>query len=154
MSLKCQLAAQGALVSLLCDSVFLEREARPMGNEAVGNDAECEPQEILVITTWEDLWKIERMTKDVEVDNVKVGTIIGWYAIFAKEKRPCGIKQCHSPHFNGRIVELVDTRRCYIGINCGARYFPDWEEAQTVFAAKERVRRTQIQIEQAIDAAN
>jgi hypothetical protein len=98
------------------------------------------------LTNWAEI-DLLQPTFDVDANAVQVGSIYRPYAIAKKEKRPCAIRQCHTPHFNGVIVRLGDGALCCIGQRCGEKHFPDWKRVATDFAIRKRAEIALLQFE-------
>lgn len=107
-------------------------ESAPSPSERIGT-----------ITSWEDLSRVPNLVTEIDEANLKtLARIVGQYAMRDKKKRPCSIRQCHTPHFNGRIIRFNDGKLSYIGQRCGQTIFGEqWTravEAYDAVVARER----------------
>lgn len=77
------------------------------------------------VKTWEELYALPRYVSVISKDEVTLGKLRGPYGMQDQRKEKCAIKECRTPHWTGRIVQLGDGRLTGIGHRCGKKYFPD-----------------------------
>jgi hypothetical protein len=78
-------------------------------------------KEIIRVETWDDITTRPGFNGDLNPNEHKLESIIGRYAF--KERVPCGLSNCHTPHGLGYIVVTKDGQETNIGKDCGKTYF-------------------------------
>lgn len=76
---------------------------------------------INVIDSWDEIESRAGFVKDLDPEAHKLAAIIGRYQF--KDKIPCGLSNCHTPHRKGYIVATKDGLETNIGKDCGFTYF-------------------------------
>lgn len=73
----------------------------------------------------------------------KLARIIHPYRFAEKDRLPCGISSCRTPHLRGYLVESSDGLETNIGMICGAKHLgADFEQERSRYRAWERRQRS------------
>jgi hypothetical protein len=87
---------------------------------------------LIRIQTWEDVATRAGFTPDLDPVAFPLKAIIGRY-VFGDQVR-CGLKNCHTLHNHGYIVNAENGQETNIGKDCGKRYFSvDFEQVKRQF---------------------
>lgn len=78
-------------------------------------------KEIVRVESWEDITERAGFSGNLDPSQHKLESIIGRYAF--RQKVPCGLSNCHTPHQRGYIVVTKDGQETNIGKDCGKTYF-------------------------------
>ena len=89
-------------------------------------------RELIRVETWEDITTRPGFDGNLNPANQELASIIGQYGF--KDRVPCGLSNCHTPHQRGYIVVTKDGHETNIGKDCGKNYFGvDFEELSAKF---------------------
>ena len=89
-------------------------------------------RELVRVETWEDITTRPGFDGNLNPANQELASIIGQYGF--KDRVPCGLSNCHTPHQRGYIVVTKDGHETNIGKDCGKNYFGvDFEELSAKF---------------------
>lgn len=78
-------------------------------------------RELVRVESWEDITSRPGFDGNLDPANHELASIIGQYGF--RDRVPCGLSNCHTPHQRGFIVVTKDGRETNIGKDCGKHYF-------------------------------